>query len=129
LEFTCIKKNLDSRHRPHILYKKKLEMNHRLRDIIYAWNYHNETLYSYLKQTKTSLFEKEGEEGKTCPVWRLVTVGVGGHKERWRRVNVVKILYTHVCKWKNETCWNYLRKGEGGKRRMMEGVNLTKIIL
>jgi hypothetical protein len=24
-------------------------------------------------------------------------------------VYVVEILYTRVCKWKNETCWNYSR--------------------
>jgi hypothetical protein len=25
------------------------------------------------------------------------------------RVNMVQILNTHVCKWENETCWNYSR--------------------
>jgi hypothetical protein len=26
----------------------------------------------------------------------------------------VLILYTHVCKWKSETCWNYSRNGRRG---------------
>jgi hypothetical protein len=29
------------------------------------------------------------------------------------RVNIVQILCTYVCKWKNDTCWNYSRN-EGG---------------
>jgi hypothetical protein len=24
---------------------------------------------------------------------------------------ILQILCTHVCKWKNKTCWNYSRKG------------------
>jgi hypothetical protein len=41
-----------------------------------------------------------------------------------RRVTIVQILCTHVCKWKNETCWNYSRNGKwGGWRRMLEKVN------
>jgi hypothetical protein len=27
----------------------------------------------------------------------------GGDKERYRKVNMVEILYTHVWKWKNES--------------------------
>jgi hypothetical protein len=30
------------------------------------------------------------------------------------RVNMVEILFTHVCKWKNETCRNYRRSGGRG---------------
>jgi hypothetical protein len=30
------------------------------------------------------------------------------------RVNIVQILYTHVCKWKNEICSNYSRNGRRG---------------
>jgi hypothetical protein len=36
------------------------------------------------------------------------------------RVNIVQILCTHVFKWKNDTCWNYSRNGEGQWRRMIE---------
>jgi hypothetical protein len=28
-----------------------------------------------------------------------------------RRVNVMEILCTHVCKWRNETCRNYSKNG------------------
>jgi hypothetical protein len=34
-------------------------------------------------------------------------VGTNGREEvekGHRRVNIVQILYTHICKWKNETC-------------------------
>jgi hypothetical protein len=27
------------------------------------------------------------------------------------KVNIVQILCTHVCKWKNDTCRNYSRNG------------------
>jgi hypothetical protein len=49
-------------------------------------------------------FTKIGEqEGRTGPVWEEgwyqlgVEKGPGG-------VNMVKELYTHVCRWKNGTC-------------------------
>jgi hypothetical protein len=38
--------------------------------------------------------------------WEGEEVGKGG-----RKVNMVQILCTHVCKWKNETCGNYSRNG------------------
>jgi hypothetical protein len=28
--------------------------------------------------------------------------------------NMVQTLWTHVCKWKISTCWNYSRNGVGG---------------
>jgi hypothetical protein len=40
---------------------------------------------------------------------------------------MIEILYTHIWKEKNYTCWNYSKKRGGGKRRMMEEVNLAKI--
>jgi hypothetical protein len=30
--------------------------------------------------------------------------GVGGGRKRGRRMNTVQIRYTHVCKYKNDTC-------------------------
>jgi hypothetical protein len=43
------------------------------------------------------------EEGRTGPAWGVGT-GRRGEKVRrgCRRVNMVQILCTHVCKWKNE---------------------------
>jgi hypothetical protein len=29
----------------------------------------------------------------------------------YAKVNIVQILCTHVCKWKNDTCLNYSRNG------------------
>jgi hypothetical protein len=29
----------------------------------------------------------------------------------WRRVNMMEMFSTHVCKWKNEISWNYSRNG------------------
>jgi hypothetical protein len=46
----------------------------------------------------------------------LVPVGVGSGEDLGkgcRRVNIVQILYTHVCKGENETCGNYSRNGGG----------------
>jgi hypothetical protein len=51
-------------------------------------------------------FKNREQEGKTGPVW-------GQHQ--WKgedirkvcrrvKVNMVEMLCTHVCKWKNETC-------------------------
>jgi hypothetical protein len=37
---------------------------------------------------------------------------ISGRGCRW--VNIVQTLCAHVCKWINNTCWNYSRKGEGG---------------
>jgi hypothetical protein len=36
------------------------------------------------------------------------------------RVNIVQILFTYVCKWKNETCFNYSRNG-GGRVKKNDG--------
>jgi hypothetical protein len=47
-------------------------------------------------------------------------------QKRYRRVNMVQILCTHVCKWKNDSCWNDSRN-EGRSPphfwRMVERVN------
>jgi hypothetical protein len=66
------------------------------------------SLCNYLKQTKMSFFffYKIGEqEGRTGPAWG---VGTSGRREEvgkgCGRVNMVQILCTHGCKWKNETC-------------------------
>jgi hypothetical protein len=34
----------------------------------------------------------------------LAPVGGGGGRERGRKMNMVQIMYTHVCKCKNDTC-------------------------
>jgi hypothetical protein len=69
------------------------------------------SLCSYLKQAKMSFlfpfFCKTGEqEGCKSPA---VVGGAGGcwyqwEGERCRRVNMVQILCTHICIWKNDTC-------------------------
>jgi hypothetical protein len=41
------------------------------------------------------------------------------------RVNIVQIVYTYVCKWKNNTCLNCSRNG----RRFVEGLNSSMIYL
>jgi hypothetical protein len=43
-----------------------------------------------------SFFKNEGQEGKKDPVWGLLLVGGGGHKERVQEVNVVDISCTRV---------------------------------
>jgi hypothetical protein len=34
----------------------------------------------------------------------LALVGGVGSGEKYRRVNIMQIMYTHVCKCKNDTC-------------------------
>jgi hypothetical protein len=54
-------------------------------------------LYLFILYKQKCLFFKNGEqEGKTGPVYDLAPVGGEGYKERVRRVNVVKILCTHI---------------------------------
>jgi hypothetical protein len=50
-------------------------------------------------------FFKSGEqEGKTGPFWGISNSGkVEDLRKECRRENMVEILHTHVCKWKNET--------------------------
>jgi hypothetical protein len=45
----------------------------------------------------------------------------GGDRERGRRVNMVQRVYTHVCKYKNDTCQNCSRNGEGGMKESSGG--------
>jgi hypothetical protein len=84
---------------------------------------------SYLKQAIFFFFYKNGEqEGKTGPVWGLVSVAGKEVGKGCRRVNMVRIPCTHVCKWKNEICWNYSRhRGEGRIKENDGGVNSTMI--
>jgi hypothetical protein len=57
----------------------------------------------YLKNAIFFSFTKL-EEGRTGPAW---VVGIRRREEDvergCRRVNMVQILCTHVCKWKNDT--------------------------
>jgi hypothetical protein len=48
-----------------------------------------------------SFFKNGGQEGKTGPVWRLVLVSVGGHKERVKEGEYgVNIMYSCMKKEK-----------------------------
>jgi hypothetical protein len=53
---------------------------------------------------------------KNRPCLGVDTSGRGDYiRKGCRRVNLVKILWTHTWKWKNETCWNYSRNGRRGE--------------
>jgi hypothetical protein len=39
-------------------------------------------------------------------------------------MNMVQIMYTHVCKCKNDTCWNCSRNWEGGIKESSGGGEL-----
>jgi hypothetical protein len=58
----------------------------------------------------------------TSPVWGGAALGTSGRWEDvekgYRKLNILQMLCTHVCKWKNETCWNYSRNG--GKEGIKE---------
>jgi hypothetical protein len=66
------------------------------------------SLSSCLKETKMSFTKLENKWVElVLPRGRelLVPVGEGeGVRKECRRVNTIKILCTHVCKWKNDTC-------------------------
>jgi hypothetical protein len=72
------------------------------------------SLYTYLKQTKNVTFilftkseNRRAEQSSwgNSPFWSVVTSGSGEDVEKGlERLNIVQILYIHVCKWKNETC-------------------------
>jgi hypothetical protein len=56
-------------------------------------------LLYYLKQTKMSFFFLlTKSENRRVEIGRW-----GGGRERAWEVNIVQILHTHVCKWKNGT--------------------------
>jgi hypothetical protein len=68
---------------------------------------HRHSLYSYLKQTKMPFFFSFTNSENRAEQVLSGGVGTSGkgqdvRKGGWR-VNMVQILYTHVCKWKNET--------------------------
>jgi hypothetical protein len=59
------------------------------------------SLCSYLNETNMSfcfLLQKQ----RIDPVWGVSTSGSG--EDAGMRLNMVQILCTHVCKWKNEIC-------------------------
>jgi hypothetical protein len=66
------------------------------------------SLYSYLKQTKMSFvfFTKPENRRADGVLYGAVDTSVRDEEvgKGCRRVNIVQILGTHVCKWKNETC-------------------------
>jgi hypothetical protein len=67
---------------------------------------HGNSLCSYLKQTKMSFFFFYRMAEQVLPGDGGVgTSGRGEEKQKeCRRVNIVQVLCTHVCKWKNDTC-------------------------
>jgi hypothetical protein len=101
-------------------------------DIIHIYRKcHNETPYIAIlnKQKCHFIFHfqkcKVGSQNRSCLggwyQWEEDDIRKG-----CRRVNMVKTFCTYICKWKNETCWNYSRNGEhGGYKKMMEGINST----
>jgi hypothetical protein len=63
------------------------------------------SLYSNFKQTKMSFlfsYKNRELEGRTGPFWYS---GMGEEvRKGCGKVNMVQILHTHICTWKNETC-------------------------
>jgi hypothetical protein len=76
-------------------------------------------MYSYLKQTKMSSFSFYiigKQEGRIDPVWGRAGTSRKGEDvgKGCRRVNVVPILCTHVCKWKMRLTKTIPRMWGGG---------------
>jgi hypothetical protein len=73
---------------------------------MYTWQCHKEiSCIALLNKQKYRFFSfTKLEEGRTGPEWGG---GTSGREEdvgkSCRRVNIVQILCTYVCKWKNET--------------------------
>jgi hypothetical protein len=64
------------------------------------------SLCSYLKQKNVFFSFAKSQNERTEQVLSRGLVPVVGEDvgKGFRRVNIVQILCTHVCKWKNETC-------------------------
>jgi hypothetical protein len=93
--------------------------------------------YLYLKLAKSPCFSfyilcfffykiREQEGGKVSAQGRGAVVGTSGRGgdggERGRRMNTIQIMYTHVCKCKNDTCCNCFRnQGRGDERVQWRG--------
>jgi hypothetical protein len=74
--------------------------------------------YNYLKQKIMPFFfyKNREEKGKTGPVWKMITSRSGEDVRKGeKRVNMVEIVWAHICKRKNETYINY--SSNGGKRK------------
>jgi hypothetical protein len=66
-------------------------------------------LCSYLKQTKMSFFfsftKLENRRAEQVLSREVGTSGRGLEVGKgWGRMNIVQVLCTHVCEWKNDTC-------------------------
>jgi hypothetical protein len=65
----------------------------------------------------TFLNEIGKQEGKTGPVWKTVISRRGKElRKMYRKVNIMEILYTHECKWKNGTDETVRNMGRVSKR-------------
>jgi hypothetical protein len=86
---------------------------------IHTWKCHKENqCVPILNKQKYHLFffffYRSRIGGWIGPVWEIGTSG-GGEKAvgiGWRRMTMVLILYTHVYKWKSDTCWNCSKNGK-----------------
>jgi hypothetical protein len=93
---------------------------------IYTWKCHKETpCVDILSKQKCHFFLlqnwRTGGWNRSCLGGLVPVPG----ERVW--VNIVLILCTHVCKWKNDTCWNYSKNGVGIKEN--DGMNSSKIYL
>jgi hypothetical protein len=86
---------------------------------VHTWKYHKEiscvASYLYFKQT-----ERTGGLNRSCGEG-IVPAGKG-----YRRVNMVQKMYTHVCKCKADTHWNYSRNWGRGEIKESGGGGESK---
>jgi hypothetical protein len=82
----------------------------------------------YLKQTKMSVFKFYKIKNRRVEQVLFGEVGTRAAGRMWgkgcRRMTIVQILCSYVCKWKNET---YSRNGEGRTKDNDEGAELNYI--
>jgi hypothetical protein len=75
---------------------------------IYIWKCHDKApCVAILNKQKCHFFKKKSENKKV----KQLLSGEDGTSRReeevgkgYGMVNIAQILYTHVCKWKNDTC-------------------------
>jgi hypothetical protein len=77
---------------------------------------HGNSRCSYLKQTNLSFFFLLQNQRTGSAQGRVGGSGIGNRSvenvgKGCRRVNMVQILCTHACKWKNDACGKYYRNG------------------
>jgi hypothetical protein len=74
------------------------------------------TCIAILSKQKCAVFfnyKNKEQKVQTGVVWEVGIIEGEDIRKGCGRMNMMEILFTHVCKWKNDACGNY--SGNGGQ--------------